>query len=194
MFLNHISTHRLHPLFSLAFTTGLRRGEIIGLQWEDIEIEDLRLHVCRSIVSVEYELVESNPKTASSRRNISLDIATTGLLQQWKRAQTEERLAAGAAWAKSTRIFTKPDGTSIHPDRVSKVFAQLQTGARVPRITPHQIRYSWAMLALRVGMHPKVVSERLGHSSTQVTLDIYSHVAEDLEREAAATVAELLYA
>jgi integrase len=192
-FLDDTSQHRLHPLFALAFATGLRRGEVVGLEWGDIDLNEGRMQVNRSIVSVGYQLIESPPKTASGHRRLAIDQETVAVLKRLRHSQTEERLASGTGWVATGRVFTRSDGTGVHPDRVSKVFSQLQENIGLPRITFHEIRHTWATLALRAGVHHKVVSERLGHSTVQTTLDIYSHVSEDLDREAAEAVAELLY-
>jgi len=192
-FLAAISEHRLLPLFTLAFSTGLRRGEICGLEWGDLSADKSRMRIQRSVVSVDYELVEHPPKTRSGIRQVSLDHRTIEELTRWKRQQSIERLGAGPAWLETGRIFTKQDGVGVHPDFVSKVFARVQDGVGPPRLTFHQIRHTWATIALRAGVNPKVVAERLGHSSIQVTLDAYTHVSPELDLAAAEAVAELMY-
>jgi integrase len=101
-------------------------------------------------------------------------------------------MLCGQGWVDTGLVFTRPDGSALHPDRVSKLFDSLLGEAGLQRIRFHDVRHTWATLALTAGVHPKVVSERLGHSSIQVTLDIYTHVDEDQDRSAAITVARLL--
>ncbi len=191
-FLDHTRTHRQHALWALALTTGMRRGELVGLRWSDVDLEAGRLTVRRAVVSVRYEVIESEPKTDKSRRPIALDPQTVMILREWRVRQLEERLLCGGGWIDTDDVFTRPDGSGLHPDRVSKLFGAAVAEAGVPRVRLHDVRHSWATMALRAGVHPKIVSERLGHSSIQITLDIYSHITEEQDREAAIRVADLM--
>jgi len=190
-FLDHTKGAREHPLWVVALTTGMRRGEIVGLRWADVDLEGARLMVRRALVSVRDELIESEPKTEKSRRPIALDPHTVAVLKEWRVRQLEERLLCGEGWIDTGQVFTRPDGSGLHPDRVSKLFDTSVVESEVRRLRFHDLRHTWATMALRAGVHPKIVSERLGHSSIQITLDIYSHVSEEQGRDAAIRVADL---
>jgi integrase len=115
-----------------------------------------------------------------------------GSLREHRLRQLEERLAWGEGWTDTGLVFTKEDGSAIRPSWVTRRLPQLAEKAGLPRLTPHSLRHGWATMALEAGVHPKVVADRLGHASVQITLDRYSHVTEGLDREAAETVANLI--
>jgi integrase len=191
-FLQGIKDDPLRALWTLALTTGMRRGELLGLKWTDVDLESARLSVRRSLAVVDGGPVESEPKTRRGRRSISLDESTVALLRQHRAEQAAQRLALGKPFTGGEYIFVSPDGHPIHPDTVTKRFQVLARRAKLPRIRFHDLRHTHATLALQAGVHPKVVSERLGHASTVITLDTYSHAVPALEEEAAARIASLL--
>lgn len=191
-FLDHVRDHRLYALWLLAFTTGMRRGELLGLRWQDVDLETARLSIVQTLILLRSEVRFSEPKTAKSRRSLSLDSASVAALKVYRVAQLEERVAWGPAWSDTGLVFTREDGEPYHPGTVSKLFLELSSRAGLPRIRFHDARHSYATAALSVGIHPKIVSERLGHSSIGMTLDVYSHVMPALEEEAAARVASLM--
>ena len=192
VFLRHVAEDRLAGCWTVMATTGLRRGEALGLRWEDVDLEAGRLAVRQTLVAVGYELVVSEPKTRRSKRQIALDPATVAALRSHRGRQLEERLAAGPAWEETPQVFTREDGTQIHPHTLSYWFGKHAAAAGLPAIPLHSLRHSYASAALRAGVHPKVVSERLGHSSVSITLDTYSHVIEGMQEDAASRVAELI--
>ncbi|MGQ0826745.1 MAG: tyrosine-type recombinase/integrase [Actinomycetota bacterium] len=192
-FIEHARAHRLFAAWLLAVTTGMRRGEVLDLAWEHVDLRHGRVSVVRSLTVVDYHRVElSEPKTAKGRRSIALDPATTAALKQHRKQQHEERFAVGSPWQDSGLVFTRDDGSPIHPQRFSNWFGQLGRGAGLPRIRLHDLRHSYATAALSAGIPAKVVSERLGHASVAITLDTYSHVHPALQEEAAHTVARLI--
>ena len=115
-------------------------------------------------------------------------------LKEYRRRQRQERLAAGSSWQKAVYVFTREDGEPYHPERVSKLFVQVAKKAGLPRIRLHDLRHTYATLALGAGVHPKIVSERLGHANIGITLDCYSHCLPALSEEAACRVAALVLA
>jgi integrase len=117
---------------------------------------------------------------------------TIAALRAHHTAQAAERLAAGPAWANSDLVFTRQDGGPLHPEYVRRQFDRLLSRYELPRIRLHDLRHTHATLALQSGVHPKVVSERLGHATVAITLDVYSHVIPALQQDAAATVADLV--
>jgi len=191
-FVELVRDDRLYALWFLLLTTGLRRGEAVGLRWADIDLDGGVLSVSRAIASVDGVAMETEPKTARGRRAIALDPGTVDALRKHRERQAAEREVVGDGWSESGAVFTYPDGRTLHPDHVMVTFRRLVTGAGLPLIRLHDLRHTAATLALAAGVHPKVVQERLGLSSIGITLDTYSHVVQGMQAEAAAKVAGLL--
>lgn len=191
-FIAHTQDHRLGAAFLLALTTGARKGEILGARWRDLDTEGKRLAIRQTLVTVGYRPVFSEPKTPQSRRSIALDEATIRALKVHRVRQSEERLAAGPLWEAHGLIFCAPDGRPLHPDRFDKIFRQLCGAAGVSQLGFHALRHTAATLLLSAGVNPKVVAERLGHSSIRITLDTYSHVLPTVQEEAAEKLGRLL--
>jgi integrase len=174
--------------FHLAAATGLRRGELLGLRWCDIDASTGELHVVQTVIEVGHEARISPPKTERSRRLVALDAKTCELL-------AHHRATAAGQTAKLDDyglVFCTSSGDPIHPALFSYYFQRRVSLAGVQRIRLHDLRHTHATHALRAGVHPKVVSERLGHSTITITLDTYSHVLPSMQREAAEAVAALL--
>ena len=191
-FLEHVSGDRYHAAWRLAAHTGLRRGELLGLHWRDADLDVGRVAVTQTLLAVHNELSFSAPKTVKGQRSVALDPTTLGILRTHRKAQVEERLAWGSAYQDGDLVFAREDGSPIHPDRFSKWFDQHVRAVGLPRIRLHDLRHTHATLALQAGIHPKVVSERLGHSTISITLDVYSHAIPAMEEEAAAKVAAMV--
>jgi integrase len=192
-FLAHVQGDRLYALWLLAASTGMRRGEVLGLQWPDVDLARARVGVRRSLVTVGHQVVVSEPKTAKGRRSVALDPATVATLKAWRRHQTAERLAWGPAWTDAGLVFTREDGRPLHPREVTRAFTRHVLAAELPIIRLHDLRHTHATLALAAGVHPKIVQERLGHANIAITLDTYSHAVPALEEQAARTVAALVF-
>ena len=192
-FLRSVRQHRLYAAWLLAVTTGARRGEILGLRWPDVDFDRKRVSIQRSLVSVGYEVMVSAPKTQRGKRQVALDEVTVATLRKHRKHQLEERISVGRGWEDSDFVFTREDGHFVHPDRFSKLFNSLVRASGLARIRLHDLRHTYATLALQAGIHPKVVSERLGHASVSITLDTYSHAVPALQEDAAERVAELLF-
>jgi integrase len=143
-------------------------------------------------VSIAYRVASSRGKTERSRRRVALDAATVQALREHRKQQAAERLAFGPGYEDQGLIFCREDGAPLHPERVSQMFRRHVRGLELPRIPLKNLRHTWASLALQAGVHPKVVSERLGHATVSFTLDTYSHVMPGLQEDAAAAVAELV--
>jgi integrase len=192
-FLAFVADDRLYALWAVLLATGLRRGEALGLRWDDVDFERRRLAIQRAAVVVGYDVQVAEPKTARGRRSVSIDPTTAAVLGAFRKRQLEERLAWGPAWQDSGYVFTSEDGRLLHPQQVTVTFKRLAREAGLPLIRLHDLRHTAATLALTAGIHPKVVSERLGHASIGITLDTYSHVGEGLQEEAASKVAGLIF-
>jgi integrase len=191
-FLACMRDDRLHAAWRLAALTGMRRGEVLGLRWADLDLDGGWLSVRQTLVVVDNHPQVSEPKTARGRRRVALDPETVAALRAHHTAQAAERLSAGPAWPSDDLVFTREDGALLHPEHVRRQFDRHLHRAGLPRIRFHDLRHTYATLALQAGVHPKVVSERLGHTTVAMTLDIYSHAIPALQQDAAATIADIL--
>ncbi len=191
-FLELVDGDRLYTMWVVFLSTGLRRSEVAGLRWSDVNLDAGMLAVRQTRVSVGWQVHTSDPKTRSSRRTVSLDARVVAVLRAHRRRQLEERLAWGEAWVESGYVFCVENGEPIHPEDISTAFERLVKQLGLPEVRLHDLRHTSATLALAAGIHPKVVSERLGHSSIAITLDLYSHVIPGLQEEAAEKLGELI--
>lgn len=191
-FLRLVGGDRLEALWRTAAMTGLRRSEICGLSLPAIDVDRAVLLVRQAVVVVDGHPHLKAPKTAKSRRTVDLDKRSVGELRNWRKRQLEERLRAGDAWIGGAWVFTDQLGHPVNPDWVGKRFRKLVTASGLPQITMRQLRHSHATALLRAGVHPKVVQERLGHSSIGITLDIYSSVLPTMQREAVEQLVALI--
>lgn len=187
-------TNRLFAAFVLLATTGMRRGEVLGVRWKDLDLDSASLSVKQTVTNVDGRITISSPKTRRSSRVIYLDERTVSVVRAHRKRQKAERLAAGAAWdAENDLVFTDEIGRPVRPEWFSKEFGRLVAAAGVPRIRLHDVRHTYATLALKAGVHPKIVSERLGHSTINITLDLYSHVTPAMAKGAADLVAAKIF-
>jgi len=189
VFLDAVRSHRLHPAFHLAAYTGMRRGEILGLRWSDVDLAVGRLSVRQALVEVAYAVQVSDVKTSTGRRTIDLDAGTVDVLAAWRIERAEER---GSVPPGEELVFTKPDGTWVHPQTFSQILERKVAQLDVPRISLHDLRHTHATLMIKAGVPVKVVSERLGHANVAFTMSVYQHVLPGMQAEAANTFAELL--
>ncbi len=179
-------------MWVLLLTTGLRRGEALGLKWSDLDLDAGRLSVRRTLVAVGYDVKWSEPKTAKSRRSVALDAGTVSAMRSHRRQQLEERMALGSGYRDDDLVFARVDGSPIHPQTVSQAFERHAKAAGLSPIRLHDLRHTAATLMLEGGVPLKVVSERLGHSSIGITADVYQHVTEHMQDEAAAKLGAAL--
>lgn len=188
-----VGDDRLAACWLLALTAGLRRGELAGLRWEDVDLERAALRVAvQRTTDSDYNVVSKEPK-ASSRRGIALAEQMVAVLRRHRILQAQESLAAGPAWQDSGLVFVDELGRGYHPQRITDLFHEAAATAGLPRIRLYDLRHTSATLALVAGVHPKIVQERLGHASIGMTLDIYSHVLAGMQHDAAAQVERLLW-
>lgn len=192
-FLDHVAKGRLYALWLLYATTGLRRGEALGLLWDDVDLDAGTIFVHRNRTMSNGKVVVHETKTDHGRRRIALDPATIAELRRHRVRQLEERLAADVAWHETGAVFVRPDGRGLHPTNdVSARFTAHCGDAGLPKIRLHDVRHTYATLALSNGVPITVVSRRLGHATVSITLDVYSHCMPTDDREAAAKVAGLI--
>jgi integrase len=190
-FLDAIDAHRMAPAFYFAAHTGMRRGEVLGLRWRDLDLDAGRVSVRQALVSVGYETSISDVKTGTSRRTIDIDDDVVQVLRDWYKTRTEER--DGVAPPDDDLVFVKADGSSMHPDIFSQVFDRTVARIDVPAISLHDLRHTHATLLLKAGVHVKVVSERLGHANVAFTMNVYQHVLPGMQAEAADTFSRLIH-
>jgi integrase len=170
----------------------MRRGEILGLRWSDLDLDAGSLSIGQTLVVVDSQAVLSEPKTGAGRRTLALDPATIAALRSHRARQAEERLMYGREWRDSGLVFVREDGEPINPERLSKWFDQRVTRTGLPRITFHGLRHSYVTMLLRAGQPLRTVSQRVGHSSPNVTSAVYAHVLPGDDEAAALAGAKLL--
>jgi integrase len=193
-FLDSVADERLAPLWHTIAMTGMRRGEALGLRWVDVDLENSRLSVRRALVPTNREVVISEPKTVKGRRVIALDPGTIEVLKAQAARQLDEQNDWDDLWIESRLVFTAENGAALDPESVTRYFRQAVKRSMLPNIRLHDLRHTHATLALQAGIHPKVVSERLGHATVSITLDTYSHAIPAMQEEAAALIADLVFA
>ena len=177
----------LYHIVFVALGTGLRLGELLALKWRDLDVEQGSLQVVRSLQYLAGTGLTFTPtKTHRSNRAVALSKETLAVLSELRKRQIEKRLALGPAYESSTDlIFCSPTGAPLAPYEVSRRFLKLAKSAGLSPLRFHDMRHSFATCLLRAGVHVKLVSQALGHSGTQLTLDTYSHVQPDIQAEAA---------
>jgi integrase len=182
--------HYMEALFKLALVTGMRRGELMGLKWQDINFATSTLQVRRILTRVPSKMegkgyVESEPKTQKSRRSLIVAPFALEALEQHRIRQLEAKVKVGRLWQEHDYVFCTSVGTHLNPtrDMLDQLKALLKK-AELPEIRFHDLRHSAATLLLSQGVHPKVVQEILGHSNISMTMDVYSHVLPSMQQDA----------
>jgi integrase len=190
-FLEYVRGTRLEAAWRLAAMTGMRRGEVLGLRWRDVDLNSARLSVRHAVVSVAYTVLDSTPKSHQARV-IDLDEATVDQLRSHRERQRREREEWGDDYVGRDLVVAKEDGEALHPDSFSQTFERLVRRAGLRRIRLHDLRHTHATLAVKAGVPVKVISERLGHESPAFTLRQYAHVMPGMQAEAAAQIAKAI--
>jgi integrase len=175
-----------YALFYTALFTGMRRSELLALRWSDIDLLLCQVYVNRSLHHLkDGSYIFTEPKSDKSRRTIALSPSATLLLKEHKEKQGLERAMLGTSLTDNDLIFSTLEGKPLRPNTVTRAWAMLAARAGVKAIRLHDARHTHASIMLKQGVHPKIVQERLGHSSITMTLDTYSHVAPGLQQAAA---------
>lgn len=179
-FLREAKESGVYEMYYIELATGLRRGELLGLKWEDIDLEQGVIHVRRQMARINGEIVEAPLKTKNSYRTVSIGADAVGILMQQKEKSHSEY------------VFSSPAGGPISPDSVLHMLHRVLKRAGLPKVRFHDLRHTFATLALQNGVDVKTVSGMLGHYSAGFTLDTYAHVTTQAQRQAANTMANVL--
>jgi integrase len=197
-FLDATRGTREHALWHLLATTGLRRGEALGLGWANVDLDAARITIVRTLIDIhdadDDRPVWSDPKTAAGRRSVALDPGTVAILRAHKALRVQDGLIIGSTGNLDVDdlVFTRADGRPYHPERLTRMFKAAVHATGSPSIRLHDLRHTWATMALQAGIPAKIVQDRLGHSTVAITLNVYSHVTAKLQVEAADAVAALI--
>ena len=185
--------NRFEALYVLALTTGMRLGELLGLRWQDVDLATGMLQVHHTLLRLRDGLQLREPKTARSRRRIALAPSAVDALRHHRSRQAAIRLQLGPEWEDHDLVFANEIGKPVEAGNLlRRSFWPLLDKAGLPHIRFHDLRHTAATLLLQQGVHPKVVSELLGHSSIGLTLDTYSHVIPDMQQQAVVAMDALL--
>ncbi|PWI43183.1 site-specific integrase [Streptomyces sp. ICBB 8177] len=190
-FLEASRTDPLYAAFVLAITLGLRRGEVLGLRWRDIDLEHRTLTVRNQVQRVQKELYEDNTKNRRAR-SIPLPAMCIAPLRWQRLRQREQQVLAGEGWQHSGHVFTTRTGRPVEPRNISRSFERISAAAGLPRIRLHDARHGCATLLFAAGVPARVVMEILGHSQIAVTMNVYTHVSDSTRREAMGHIDRLL--
>jgi integrase len=185
--LDAVKGHRLEALYRVALSLGMRKGEILGLRWEDVDFTKRTIRVVGAIQEVEDKLVWTQPKTKAGVRTLFLPPVLLRALQSHRRLQEQERQVRADEWTEHGLVFPSELGTPMWPRNLVRHFKTVLHKAGLPKtIRFHDLRHSCATLLIAQGVHPRVVMEILGHSQISVTMNTYAHVLPDTQRDAQA--------
>ncbi|MGH3669739.1 MAG: tyrosine-type recombinase/integrase, partial [Pseudonocardiaceae bacterium] len=191
-FLDSVRQDRLYALWWLAALRGLRRGELAGLRWADLDLDHRQLVILRARTTAGYQVFEGPPKSAASTRTIALDRHTVAALREHAHHQRQERHTAAGRWHNTGYVFTNRHGNPLHPGFLTHRLTALVAAAGLPPIRLHDLRHGAATLAHLAGTDLKTICDQLGHSSIVLTADIYTSVLPAAQHKAAEATAQLV--
>ncbi|TPG74361.1 site-specific integrase [Brevibacillus laterosporus] len=185
-FLAFAMKDKYYVAFVLAIYTGMRRGEILGLRWKDVDFEKAKISIQQTLYRPANQgIIFQEPKTKSAKRRISIPDFVIQELKAHKARQNKNKLQYGEGYQDFDLIVSYDDGRPQDPRNLLRHYERLIKGCGLPSIRFHDLRHTHATMLLQLGEHPKVVSERLGHSRVGITMDVYSHVMPDMQKDAA---------
>ena len=180
-------------IIDLELCMGMRRGELLGFQWQDIDWDKNQIHIIRSRVAVDGKSVVKQPKTESGTRTVDVPEILMKKLKAHKIKCMEQKIRVGRRLLEEDFIIVHPDGKPIYPEYVSQMFTKLQKCANLPKCRFHDLRHLCASIMVKQGVEVKVAQERLGHKDITTTMNIYAHVLPGSAREAAEKIGQLVY-
>ncbi|MDE3839358.1 site-specific integrase [Bacillus methanolicus] len=184
-FLKYTKHSRYHPVFFLAAYTGMRKGEILALHWDDIDFEKKTITIKKTLYRIKDQYLLTEPKTLNAIRTIYIDDDIVRVLKKQRVKQNLEKLKYGGVYQDQNLVFAQEDGSFVQPSAVNALFLRFIRQMGIKRIRFHDLRHTHATILLQMGVNPKIVAERLGHSSVQITLDTYSHVLPSMKKDLA---------
>ncbi|GAG61989.1 unnamed protein product, partial [marine sediment metagenome] len=185
IFLEYAKSTPYYALFYTALFTGMRRSELLGLRWSDVDLLLCQISVNRTLHQLHNrDIIFRQPKTDKGRRLIALSPSTVLVLREYKERQEKLIQSLGLTLTDDNLVFGQHDGKPLLPDSITQAWRKLARGVGLRDIRLHDARHTHASLMLKQGIHPKVVQERLGHASIQITIDTYSHVVPGLQQAA----------
>jgi integrase len=200
-FLDFVADSPYLPAWLFLATSGSRRGEMLGLQWHDLDLDAATAIMSRQVTMVDHRVVVKELPKTKAGHTILLDPATVEMLHRHRATQGELKRLLGAGYHDNGWVFCRADGATFHPERFSRQFLRKQetynaahADEPLPRLKLHGLRHTWATLALQEGIDIHVVSDRLNHSSTHITSEIYTHVTRPMQSDAADRVAARIFA
>lgn len=192
--LDAASGTEMELVIDMELCLGLRRGELLGLEWDDIDWEHNQVKIIRNRVVVDGKSVVKEPKTATSVRTLDVPVPLMQKLRKHKMQRLSNKLRLGQAYTATNYIIVHPDGKPIYPEYLSQMLTKLQDKANLPKCRFHDLRHLCASIMLLQGVNVKVAQERLGHKDISTTMNIYSHVLPSSAKEAADKIGQLVYA
>jgi integrase len=190
--LQHLPGHPLELPATIAITTGMRRSEILGLRWNDLSANYSSAHIQQTLQLTRTGFHYEQPKTHRSRRPVALPATLATLLTNHRSNQDARRAALRQRWHQTDLIVDRGDGAPLNPDTLTSTWRRFIRKHNLPHVRFHDLRHSHATLMLLEGIHPKIVSERLGHASVSFTLEVYTHLLPDMQTEAAEAIDRIL--
>lgn len=183
---------KYQALILLALDTGARRGELTGLDWDDVDFEENYININKTTQRLHGEIIEKAPKNNSSIRRVPITTATSKILEEYRKEQLEQELHYGEKWKKSNKVFPGRCGGYMYPELPSKIFDKLIEKYNLPKIKFHELRHTSVSLLINAGIQTQMISKRVGHSSTSTTSNIYAHIFSSSEKEVAEKMSEIL--
>jgi integrase len=173
-------------MITLLIFTGMRRGELFGLEWKDIDFENKYLTIERTSQYIGNKtLITKEPKTRSGCRGMQISKSLITILKQYRAWQAQKRLKLGSEWIHTDRLFTQWNGEPMYPDSLTKWFSKFLEKNNFRKVTLHSLRHTNATIMIAEGTDIRTVSNRLGHAQTSTTLNIYTHALKSKDQQAA---------
>lgn len=176
----------------LMIVTGCRRGEIMGLKWEQIDLDARLIHICETLLASDSGIHADTPKTPESRRYINIPEETAALLRAYQKEQNHIRAVVGDRWQESGYVFTQETGLPMHPDSINGWLKKFSERHGLRHINPHAFRHSMASILINNGTDILTVSHRLGHTKASTTLNFYGHILQQADAQSSECIAEVL--